>query len=160
MALISLTRTFLIAWCLLTLGHSACTKQPISVADQIQAASIVYYGGDWMRAEQAIEKLIEQLEDYRKKPRLSRAVDYDAILGMQWLRLWSVCAENDQSKAAMAMAAAMRYFDLDPVFIKDPDYLRDKPGALAKFLEFSEKADRPRWKNDKRPSGVPATLRK
>lgn len=150
-----MNKTSLIAVAFALLAFVGCSRQQnYDFEAAFRTANASYFGSSRTEAEHALTTFLAVAEKKESAARHEHSLDYDRVLGMSSLKLWSVYdAAGDSAHAETALNDAVRYFDKIPQFSSDPRYQSDKRKSLIEFLNQSETYQKPKWKTaDSKPA--------
>lgn len=144
-------RYWLAVTALLSVVTFGCSDKHYDFEADYNRVNDAYYGSSRLEAERELTDFLARAERNEASARRAHALDYDRVLGLAWLELWSVYdAAGNTDRAKTALTHAMDYFDK---FSSDPRYISDKPKALIELLNQSETYQRPLWKRGANPKG-------
>lgn len=135
-----------------------CLQQHYKFEAAFRLANDTYFGSSCSDAENALTAFLASAEENETLARSEHSLDYDRVLGMSWLKLWSVYnAAGDSRRATLALDHAISYFDKISQFATDPRYTSDKRKGLIDFLNQSETYQKPKWKQSEphKPTSEP-----
>ena len=126
---------------------ASCHKNTFDFINEYERSEKIYYGNNMVLAQKSLSYFISQSEANEIEARKTKGVVYHMGLAMACLRMASICAIKGDSDCSEAyMNKAIVYFDQEPSFANDVNYIKDKKAVLINFLDKIESSIRPEWK--------------